>query len=266
MAKVSIITINLNNKGGLEKTIKSVIGQIYSDIEYIVIDGGSIDGSIDIILQNKGKITKWVSERDTGIFNAMNKGLNMANGEYCLFLNSGDNLVDPEIIAKVLGGGYSQDILYGELIFNFGGGRKEIQGRPEKLDLPFLYNDNIWHPATFIKRSLLQSVGGYDEKYKIAGDYDFFFNAIAIKKASYLYLPYPITVYDTMGVSSLPKNMPAILSERALVHKTYLKEDEIKYQDNQKKYKRRGLSRWLVNKPVTTRIVDLLQRFYRKVF
>lgn len=265
MAKVSIITINLNNKDGLEKTIRSVIEQTYKDFEFIIIDGGSADGSVEVIGQNKNRITKCISEKDAGIYNAMNKGIGLANGEYCLFLNSGDYLADSGIIAKVFDANHDAEILYGELIFDFGEGRKEVAKRPEKIDMPYLYNDNIWHPAAFIKRSLLQSAGGYNEQYKIAGDYDFFFNVIAVKKVKCLYLPYPIAVYDTKGISSLSDNMPQILLERSLIHQTYLDEDEIKFLENLKKYKRPGVSRWLVNRPITTRMVDLLQRFYRKI-
>jgi len=262
MTKVSIITINLNNKEGLERTIRSVIEQTYADYEYIVIDGGSTDGSIQVIKQNQSKITHWISEKDTGIYNAMNKGISMAKGEYCLFLNSGDYLVSSEIITKVFSKNYVEDILYGELIFDFGEGRKDIAKLPEKLDNTYLYNDNIWHPATFIKRLLLQSVGGYNEKYNIAADYDFFFNVIGAKKVNCKYLPYPITVYDTMGVSSLPRNMPQIISEREAIHQTYLKKDEIEYLENLKKFKKPGLALWLVNKPIFTRVAGLLQRFY----
>jgi|SRR6185312_2283485 len=265
MPKLSIITINLNNKSGLDKTIRSVIAQTYYEYEYIVIDGGSDDGSVEVINQHKDKITKWISEKDWGIYNAMNKGINVASGEYCLFLNSGDYLVSPEVITKVFSQNHNEDILYGELIFDFGEGRKETPKLPKKLDLPYLYSDNIWHPAAFIKKVLLQSVGGYTEKYKIAGDYDFFFNTIAIKKVSCLYLPYPIAVYDTKGVSSLSENMPDVLSERRLVHQTYLEENEIVFLNNLKKYKNPGLSRWLIDKPIATRIVDLLQRIYRKI-
>ena len=239
MPELSIITINLNNKHGLENTIRSVIEQTYEDFEYIVIDGGSTDGSVDSIWQFENKVAKWVSEKDTGIYNAMNKGLNYAKGTYCLFLNSGDYLITPDIINKVFSKKYEQDILYGELIFDFGIGRRDIARLPEKLDMPYLYNDNIWHPATFIKKSLLDSVSGYNEKYKIAADYDFFFNMIAIKKVKCRYLPFPIAVYDTSGVSSLSENMPQIISERTLVHQTYLNEKEIKFLNNLKKYKRR---------------------------
>ncbi|MDR2910496.1 MAG: glycosyltransferase [Bacteroidales bacterium] len=92
--KLSIITINLNNVAGLQKTIESVVKQTFTDYEYIVIDGGSTDGSADIIKQHANKITYWVSEPDKGIYNAMNKGIRVAKGEYCLFLNSGDWLIN----------------------------------------------------------------------------------------------------------------------------------------------------------------------------
>jgi glycosyltransferase involved in cell wall biosynthesis len=265
MPKLSIITINLNNQEGLGKTIKSVVEQTYSDFEYIVIDGGSIDGSIDVIHQYESKITKWISEKDAGIYNAMNKGLYYAKGTYCLFLNSGDYLVNSDVIAKVFGREYSQDILYGELIFDFGAGHKEIAKLPEKLDLVHLYNDNIWHPATFIKTALLTAIGGYNEKYRIADDYDFFFNMIAINRVNCIYLPYPISVYDTKGISSLSGNMPQILSERASIHQIYLDKEEIIFLNNLRKYQNPALAKWLVNKPIPTRIVDLLQRLHRKL-
>jgi glycosyltransferase involved in cell wall biosynthesis len=91
--KLSIITVNLNNIGGLQKTFESVFNQLFSDYEYIVIDGGSTDGSVDIIAQNAIKISYWISERDNGIYHAMNKGIQVSKGEYILFLNSGDSLL-----------------------------------------------------------------------------------------------------------------------------------------------------------------------------
>ena len=102
MPKLSIITINLNNAQGLEKTIKSVVSQTYSDYEYIIIDGASTDGSVDVIQEYRNKITYWVSEPDTGIYNAMNKGILKATGEYCQFLNSGDILVDNNVTERML--------------------------------------------------------------------------------------------------------------------------------------------------------------------
>lgn len=98
--KFSIITINYNNCEGLEKTIQSVIEQSYKGYEYIVIDGGSTDGSIDIIKKYEPSITFWVSEKDSGIYNAMNKGIRHSTGEYLNFMNSGDTFYEPEVLKK----------------------------------------------------------------------------------------------------------------------------------------------------------------------
>ena len=100
--KITIITINFNNCEGLGKTIDSVVSQSCHDYEYIVIDGGSTDGSVNVIKDNADNIDYWVSEKDDGIYNAMNKGIDHATGEYCLFLNSGDTLHDCEVIASVV--------------------------------------------------------------------------------------------------------------------------------------------------------------------
>ena len=101
MMKLSVITINYNNKEGLKKTIESVVSQIYQDFEYIVVDGGSTDGSIDIIREYDKHIDFWISEPDRGIYNAMNKGIKFSHGEFCLFLNSGDCLLSSTSISQV---------------------------------------------------------------------------------------------------------------------------------------------------------------------
>ncbi|NJO90458.1 MAG: glycosyltransferase [Chloroflexia bacterium] len=111
--KLSIITINLNNARGLEKTIKSVVNQTYSNVEYIVVDGGSIDNSVNIIKSYEKSIEFWISEKDNGIFHAMNKGIEKATGDYLLFLNSGDCLFSTTVIEKVFGNKQNKDLLYG---------------------------------------------------------------------------------------------------------------------------------------------------------
>jgi len=116
MTTLSIISINLNNVAGLQKTIESVWPQTFTDYEYIIIDGGSTDGSIDIIKKYSDKITYWISEKDNGIYHAMNKGIEVAKGDYCLFLNSGDWLVDKKILENVFSNNHSEDILYGDMM------------------------------------------------------------------------------------------------------------------------------------------------------
>ena len=123
MKKISVITINLNNREGLETTIKSVVGQTcFDDIEYIVIDGGSTDVSVDVIREYERFIKQWVSERDNGIYNAMNKGLQMVTGEYTIFLNSGDWFHSPDAI-EVMILLLDKDIVYGDLRIHRENGR-----------------------------------------------------------------------------------------------------------------------------------------------
>ncbi len=265
MSKVSVITINHNNANGLEKTIKSVISQTYRDYEYIVIDGGSNDGSKEIIEKQTTKITYWISEKDKGIYNAMNKGIQQAKGTYCLFLNSGDTLVDNNVLDKVFSGNNTEDILYGELIFDFGKENKKLEKLPDSITIEHLFKDNIWHPASFIKRQLFESIGLYNESYKIAADYDFFFHAIVVKKVSTKHLPFPISIYNTDGMSSKIDNLNKIEEERRLIHQTYLSKKEIDYLNDFKEVHNKTISKWLVNKPFATKIVASIIKIRKKV-
>ena len=262
MKKISIITINYNNASGLEKTIKSVTEQNSVDYEYIVIDGGSDDGSKEIIEKYSGKITHWVSEKDDGIYDAMNKGIAGASGDYCLFLNSGDWLLNSEILLSVSKLNLSEDILYGELLFDFGNSTTKIGKLPDKLNIYYLFNGNIWHPATFIKTKLFQKFGPYNTTYKIAGDYDFFFNTIAIQKVSTHYVEFPISGYNTNGISSDASNTKLIQQERSNIHKKYLQPGQIEYLNNVSKFKVKFIAKWLVDKPRATYFFNKLFHYY----
>jgi glycosyltransferase involved in cell wall biosynthesis len=118
MPKLSIITINYNNVKGLEKTINSVVNQSYNDFEYIIIDGGSTDGSVDIIKKHENKIVFWVSEPDNGIYDALNKGVKHSNGEYLLFLNGDDCLIDDAILQKISYHLEFKDLIYFDIYFD----------------------------------------------------------------------------------------------------------------------------------------------------
>lgn len=246
MLKLSIITINYNNAEGLEKTIGSVIDQSFTDFEYIIIDGDSTDNSKQIIEKHHHKITTWVSEPDTGIYNAMNKGILKATGEYCLFLNSGDYLVNENIIDNVFNTAPREDILYGELIFDFKNNNQILKKRPSKLTITHLFYDNIWHPASFIKKSLFNECL-YKENYKIAADYDFFFNTIVIKKASTKYLPFPIAVYNTSGISSKLDTFGKIMIERQAIHQSYLDNETIIYLKMVERFHNKPFFKHIVN-------------------
>lgn len=180
--KLSIITVNLNNREGLQRTIDSVICQTFRDFEWIVIDGGSTDGSRELIEQYADHFAYWVSEPDKGIYNAMNKGIRAARGEYLLFLNSGDYLFANEVLEKVFLENPTEDFVY----CDDGGstGVVENGGSPSFIDFRFLYTYTICHQTIFHKRTLFNT-GLFDEKYKIVSDWKFLFQHIIKNDASY---------------------------------------------------------------------------------
>jgi glycosyltransferase involved in cell wall biosynthesis len=202
MPVVSIITVCLNNKAGLEKTIQSVVEQTFRNYEFIVIDGGSTDGSLEVLKKYSSEIAYRISENDTGIYNAMNKGIVKAQGEYCLFLNSGDYLVDSNVLSNVFIKELDEDIIYGDMIIDDGNGKMEYGEQPLKLTLEFLIAHTLWHPVSFIKRSLFQEFGLYNESNKIVSDYEFFLRAIIIGQASTRHLAIPVAVFNTNGIGS----------------------------------------------------------------
>ena len=231
MPKLSIITINYNDCIGLEKTIQSVISQSFKDFEFIVIDGGSTDGSVDEIKKYSDKIKFWVSEIDNGIYNAQNKGLKNASGEYCLFLNSGDYLVNDSVLKKVFSFNFTEDILFGDMKVDWNNGKITLEQMPEKISLSHMYRDTIWHPVSFIKRAVFEKIGNYNEAYTMVADYEFFFRAIIVNKISSKHLPFPISVFIFNGLSSNAENKATERAERSKVHATYLSDAVIEAED-----------------------------------
>ncbi|MES2567379.1 MAG: glycosyltransferase family 2 protein [Bacteroidota bacterium] len=202
--RLSIITINYNNKSGLQKTIESVVAQTYKDFEYIVIDGGSNDGSFNVIKDYEKKISYWVSEKDSGIYNAMNKGIVQAKGKFCLFLNSGDWLVDRDILDRVFSLKSEEDIVYGNILKVYSATKIECDKAPQRsvLTLADMFFSTLNHPSTFIKRRLFDEYGLYNEEYQIVSDWAFFLKVIGVYNVSVKYIDVDISCYDMTGVSS----------------------------------------------------------------
>lgn len=196
--KLSIITINYNNCAGLQATIESVRRQSINDFEYIIIDGGSTDGSKEVILNNKDIVSKWVSEKDKGIYNAMNKGTVMASGDYCLFLNSGDYLHNENSIESIIDLLGDTDFVFGRIIFLDSGRLSEV---PEQISFDFMFLNSLPHPSSFIKRELLVKYP-YDESYKIVSDWKFFLQTVIIDNSTYLLSDAIISDFDCNGISS----------------------------------------------------------------
>ena len=196
---LSIITINYNNVDGLKKTIDSVIRQSYNDFEWIVIDGGSTDGSVGIIEQYAQYISYWVSEPDKGIYNAMNKGIDVASGEYLLFLNSGDCFYGDRVLEECFPIEHKADIVYGDMAFSYGD-HVVVHRYPDNLSFKFFLNNSLGHPSSFIKRSLLKEEH-YNEQLRIASDLEFWFKT-ALSNGSFRHLDKVVSVFDTTGISS----------------------------------------------------------------
>jgi glycosyltransferase involved in cell wall biosynthesis len=213
---ISIITINYNNAEGLKRTIASVINQSFKDIEYIVIDGGSTDESNAVIAEFNDGIHFHISEKDSGIYNAMNKGIKNANGSYLLFLNSGDSLIDDNIINDVVYFGLDKDLIYGNLLF-FTAEKEWIWNMPDQLSFETFYNTTIAHPSTFIKKSLFDEIGFYDEELSIVSDWKFFTLACAKYNCTYKHISKVISRYSFDGLSSKAENLVKIESEREKV-------------------------------------------------
>ncbi len=218
MPRFSIITVNYNNAQGLDKTIRSVKNQTCDDFEYIVIDGGSTDDSLSVIKDHSPAITYWVSEPDRGIYHAMNKGIMASNGEYLQFLNSGDWLASESVLKRIFESGLNEDILYGDVNYEFADGRYEPAriGNEEKITMAYFYKHMFPHQASFINKKLF-STDLYDENLKIIADWKFFIDRIIIKNCSIRKVNFPVVNYDMSGISSQSKYLTMHNNEKRKV-------------------------------------------------
>ena len=239
--KISIITINYNDAQGLAKTLKSVASQVLSDkvlndgfsLEHIIVDGGSTDGSIEVIKEYASRNindhqsainfhleVKWVSEKDKGVYNAMNKGIKMASGEYIQILNAGDILASNEVLAKVRGkmeelrttDASYPEMIYGNMLVD--GGEGNFAGSKEiEYSLRQYYTSTMNHDCCWIKRTLFVNenedgnqdhcYGLYDENLKIVSDWKWFLQAIGLGHVKPVYVDIDMTIFEGGGISSI---------------------------------------------------------------
>lgn len=230
--KLSIITINYNDAAGLKKTLDSVAMQTCADFEHIIVDGASTDGSVDIICQyadsqdirRQGNEAKrqvaWLSEPDTGIYNAMNKGIRMASGEYLLFLNSGDVLVDENVVYGFLASDRIEDIVAGGTLL--GVDERLPKYPPEVLTYELFVTDSLMHAATFIRRELFEQYGLYNEQHRIVSDWEFFVKVLVNNNCTYTTIDRMISLFDTTGISNQSSHSTLHEQERKEVIDRYM--------------------------------------------
>lgn len=213
---LSIITICLNEATSIAYTLNSIANQSFQDFEWIVIDGGSNDGTLEVISNYSSRINILISEKDKGTFNAMNKGIPLAKGEYLLFLNGGDQLFSSKVLEDVFSSNQTAQILYGNLAYSKNNKIENIFIPESPISKKSLYHRTLPHPATFIKRDLFLKYGFYDESYKIAADYDFFLKVILKKNLKPQYLPFTISIFDTEGISTVNEQLRICEKRRAM--------------------------------------------------
>ncbi len=217
--KLSIVTINYNNASGLKKTIESVFCQTSKDFEYIIIDGCSTDESIQVVEQTSNNHLFpfiWLSEKDKGIYHAMNKGVLLAKGEYVQFLNSGDWLVDEYVIEKMLKMNLDYDILIGNIISVRADGKKRFNRQNTDVSLYTFYRSTLPHPSAFIRRSLFDKYGLYDETLKIIADWKWYLIVVGLNGVKVNFTDINVTFFDTTGISNNNKTLEKIERRKAL--------------------------------------------------
>ena len=255
--QLSIITINYNNAEGLRKTLASVAAQTYPNIEHIIVDGGSTDGSVEIIREyaNNEAIRlegykaigqessedndtvpnrpiaqspdrhqiRWISEPDKGIYNAMNKGIRMATGEYIEILNSGDMLADLHVTQRMIDQleqinsqrEENVEITYGNMIKVNAAGKMVGKSEYTEYSLRQFYSSTLNHDCAYIRRDLFEEYGLYDEQLKIVSDWKWYLQVIGLGRVKPEYIDIDVTIFDDGGISE--QNLPLRYAERRQV-------------------------------------------------
>lgn len=199
--KYSIITVNYNNKEGLRQTIESVIHQTFRDYEFIVIDGGSTDGSAEVLKEYDAQISYWVSEPDGGIYQGMNKGIAKATGDYLNFMNSGDCFYSPEILEKVSSYQSDADFIVGkDYHFNSEINKGHASIQPPRTTMMHFFMATLDHQSSFIKRELFKN-SPYDESHRLVSDWIFFTEKIVKEDKQVQFIPDIVCRREEGGLS-----------------------------------------------------------------
>lgn len=206
--KVSLITVTYNSAAYLQDCLDSVVGQQYSNIEHIIIDGGSTDGTVDIIKKYNNHIAKWVSEKDNGMYDAINKGISLATGDIIGILNSDDMFASNDVISAIVNcfQDHQLDAVYGDLVYV----NKIDTNKVIRLWKGFTYNRSRFkygwmpaHPTFYLRRKLIDEHGGYESHYFTASDYEFMARYLYRYHISALYLPKLIVKMRVGGQSNV---------------------------------------------------------------
>jgi glycosyltransferase involved in cell wall biosynthesis len=238
LPQFSIVTICRNEVDSIRATCDSICTQTFRDFEWMVVDGGSTDGTLEILKEYEGDIHCLISESDSGIYNAMNKGAVNANGKYLIFMNGGDCFASSDAL---LSASQAPDakMLYGDIYLGDRCGN--LITYPDYLGADYMLSNRISHQATFYARDVFELAGGYDESFQISADYDLYVRLLKLQKISYYHIPHPIAIFDLKGVSNRGDFRSLKKQENHRVRKKYFK----KYRQSWKCWRQeiRGLLR-----------------------
>ena len=229
--KVSVITACLNKKELLEDCVRSVESQTYKNIEYIIVDGGSTDGSSEIFDKHKNRIDKLVVEKDNGVFDAMNKGIRLVTGDVIYFLNSDDRFYDNWVIEEAVAAFAKQpgiDFIYGNIAVSDPiAGDSYVERYPAKISRWLFIRKTIGHPATFFRSSCFKKAGYFDGTYKIAADYEWYLRAIYTSGLKSFHVERIVNLFRLGGISTDRKYRDLYFSERRAIQKRYFNAFEL---------------------------------------
>lgn len=219
MPLVSIISVNLNDRAGLARTLASIGRQTLADRESIVIDGGSTDGSVDVIREQAaaGVVADWVSEKDSGIYEAMNKGIRRAKGTYLVFMNGGDEFSSDDALERFFAAGEpKEELLYSDAVVEHEDKTTHVWEVPDQLSWDFFMLTSLPHQSSAFRRDLFDRVGLYDTTFRMGADHELYLRAVVVRGATSRKVPVPLARQVWGGFSNQPKNFPLLRTERLL--------------------------------------------------
>lgn len=220
---LSIVTVCLDDREGLARTLESVERQGFRDLELLVVDGGSTDGSLEVVRAHAPRIARWVSERDGGVYEAQNKGAAMAGGTWLLFLNAGDHLAADDALERLFAGlgADEPELVYCDVLYEKGGAVRRSTP-PARLLLPYLLRSTLCTQATLFRRSTFARLGGYDTSLRIVADYDLMMRILLAERGRARKVPVTLAVHRQDGLSTRPENAERVARERELVQARWL--------------------------------------------
>jgi len=261
----SVITINYNNHIGLKKTISSIVSQSYSNFQLIIIDGGSSDDFLNVIKLYESHISFWCSEKDKGIYDAQNKGISKATGDYLIFMNSGDCFTGNNVLqksAQFIEEKKGHKIYYGNTNLIEEDGVRRFLAPPEIIDLNFFFFATLNHQSCFIHKELFATYGMYSLEYKISADYDFFLKVFLNEPEAYCYMNELICDYENYGTSANTKFFDLVVKERKRIHEALLSSEQLKKRERLEIQILGRKSIFFKSVPESDKLKSLYDRFY----